>query len=73
MRFPDYERRRLLLILAALGLLAYLPALALPLLSDDYTQIWLGRRYGPVSGWRDLALDALYRCRATSILLTHWT
>jgi hypothetical protein len=73
MRFPDYDARHFLVILVSLGVLAYLPALTLPLLSDDYTQIWLGRKYGPSSGWRDLALDPLYRCRATSILLTYWT
>lgn len=58
---------------AGLCLLAYARALSLPLISDDYLQIQLGRDYGPVSGWARLAADALYRCRATSILLTHWT
>ncbi len=73
MRFPDYDARHSSVILVFLAVLPYLRALILPLLSDDYTQIWLGRKYGPSSGWRDLALDPLYRCRATSILLTHWT
>ena len=58
---------------AVLCLLAYARALTLPLISDDYLQIQLGRDYGPVSGWANLAADALYRCRATSILITHWT
>jgi len=62
-----------LAISALLCLLAYGRALSLPLISDDYSQIQLGRDYGPVSGWANLAADALYRCRATSILLTHWT
>ncbi len=59
--------------LALLCLLTYGRALTLPLISDDYLQIQLGRDYGPASQWGALAADALYRCRATSILLTHWT
>src|SRR6185503_5178495 len=59
-------------LLGALCLLAYLPALSLPLIGDDYLQIQLGRDYGPVSGWPALAQDALYRCRATSLALTYW-
>jgi hypothetical protein len=58
---------------AVLCLLAYSRALALPLISDDYLQIQLGRDYGPSGGWQNLAADALYRCRATSILITYWT
>jgi hypothetical protein len=58
---------------ACLCLLAYARSLSLPLISDDYLQIQLGRDYGPVSAWANLAQDALYRCRATSILMTHWT
>ncbi|MEO8368794.1 MAG: hypothetical protein ABI806_06315 [Candidatus Solibacter sp.] len=58
---------------AVLCLLAYSRALALPLISDDYLQIQLGRDYGPFSNWHNLAADALYRCRATSILITYWT
>ena len=56
---------------AGLALLAYAPFLSLPLISDDYIQIFLSRAYGPVSGWRDLAQDVLYRSRATSLVLTH--
>lgn len=59
--------------LAVLALLMYLPALSLPLIADDYIQISLSREYGHVGGWANLAADALYRCRATSLLLTHWT
>lgn len=60
-------------VLAALCLAAYAPFLSLPPISDDYIQIELGYRYGPVSHWGQLAQDALYRCRATSIVLTYWT
>ncbi len=59
--------------LAALAVLPYLRSVALPPISDDYLQIGLARQYGPVSGWHDLASDALYRCRATSLVFTHWT
>ncbi len=59
--------------LSLLAVLTYLPVLTQPFLSDDYIQIHLGRFYGPVSAWPALAADALYRCRATSIILTHWT
>jgi hypothetical protein len=58
-------------ILAALAVLAYAPFLPLPLISDDYLQIYLGRQFGPVEGWRALADDVLYRSRATSLLLTY--
>ncbi len=59
--------------LAALAILAYARALTLPLISDDYLQIALARQYGPVSGWKAVAADALYRCRETSLILTWWT
>lgn len=62
-----------LLGLAAVAIIPYLRALGLPLIADDYVQIWLGRRFGPVDGWPALAADALYRCRATSLVLTYWT
>ncbi|MFN7925649.1 MAG: hypothetical protein U0Q16_36450 [Bryobacteraceae bacterium] len=59
--------------MAALCIAAYGRAIALPFISDDYIQIRLAREYGPVSGWWQLAGDALYRCRATSLVLTYWT
>lgn len=62
-----------LCLLSALAVLTYWPMLNLPLVSDDYIQITRSRQYGPVSGWGDLLADALYRCRATSLVLTHWT
>ena len=72
---PSKLRLRLVvgLGLIALAVTAYIPAQLLPLIADDYVQINLGRKYGPVSAWGDLAADALYRCRATSLILTHWT
>ena len=60
-------------VLAVLATLPYLPVFVQPFLSDDYVQIDLGRRYGPVSSWGHLFADPLYRCRATSIVMTYWT
>jgi len=60
-------------VLAALAILSYTVILDQPFISDDYLQIALGRQYGPVSGWTDLAGDALYRARATSLVITYWT
>jgi hypothetical protein len=59
--------------LVVLAIVAYVPAQLLPLIADDYVQINLGRKYGPMSAWSDLAGDALYRCRATSLVITYWT
>jgi len=56
-----------------LSIVIYLPFLALPLLPDDYLQVTLARKYGPVSAWGALAEDPLYRSRATSLILTYWT
>ena len=56
-----------------LGLVTYLPFLTLPPLPDDYFQAELAKRYGPISAWRDLLADPLYRCRATSLIVTYWT
>ena len=59
-----------LFLLALLAFLPYLPALKLPFIADDYLQISLARRFVEPSGWAALASDALYRCRATSLLMT---
>jgi hypothetical protein len=63
----------MLFCVTALSLMTYGRALRLPFISDDYIQIQLGRDYGPVAGWPALFHDALYRCRATSLVLTYWT
>jgi hypothetical protein len=63
----------LLLALAVLSTLPYLRSLALPMISDDYLQVDLARKYGPVSSWPALVADPLYRCRSTSLVLTYWT
>ena len=51
--------------LAAVAILAYLPTLHQPLLEDDYHQISLANRLGPISGWSELAHDPAFRLRAT--------
>lgn len=59
--------------LAAIALLATVPywrSLSLPPIEDDYIQVWLGRIYGAPEQWPALLADPLYRCRATSIVLT---
>ncbi|MEO8598099.1 MAG: hypothetical protein ABI759_32565 [Candidatus Solibacter sp.] len=55
---------------ALLSVAAYGWALALPFIADDYLQITLGKQYGPPWKWGALAADPLYRCRATSLVLT---
>jgi len=64
---------RMLAALAALAVLTYLPVFVQPFVSDDYIQIHLARKYGPASGWAELAADPLYRCRSTSLLMTCFT
>ena len=61
------------LLIVLLSVAIYLPFLTIPLLPDDYLQVTLARTYGPVSAWGALAEDPLYRSRATSLILTHWT
>ena len=58
--------------IAILAFLAYARALWLPFIADDYEQIQKSRDYGPVSNWSALAHDVLYRCRATSLIMTLW-
>jgi hypothetical protein len=57
-------------LIALAASLPYWRSLGLPPIEDDYVQIWLGRIYGAPSQWGDLFADPLYRCRATSIVLT---
>ena len=72
--YPSFRYGILLFaLLAVLATLPYVPVFVQPFLSDDYVQIDLGRKYGPVSAWANLLADPLYRCRATSIVMTHWT
>ena len=67
------KRIFLIALLGILAVIPYIPVFVQPFLSDDYIQLDLGRKYGPVAAWESLIADPLYRCRATSIVLTHWT
>ncbi len=60
-----------LLVLAALVLLAYAPALTQPLIEDDYPNIVLAQHYGPPAGWPQMFHDAVFRLRATTWLLMY--
>jgi hypothetical protein len=63
----------LLIAVTVLSLLTYGRSLGLPFIADDYIQIGLARDYGHFRNWGALLGDALYRCRATSLVLTYWT
>jgi hypothetical protein len=63
------ERRRtllLLLALAALAVLAYLPTLAQPFIEDDYWNISLSWKLGQLSAWHEM-MASEFRPRITSI------
>jgi hypothetical protein len=60
------------LVVSFASVIVYWRAMTLPLISDDYLVLWLARSYGEPGGWAGLAGDALYRCRATFMVLTHF-
>jgi hypothetical protein len=62
----------ILVILAALAILAYLPVFHQPLIQDDYPNLEQARLYGPVSGWPAMFSDGIFRYRATFYVLTYW-
>lgn len=49
-----------LLALAGLALLAYLPALTQPFIADDFVNLWKARQYAPISGWKALSADPIH-------------
>ena len=55
----------MLVILALLAIVAYLPTLWQPLLEDDYPHLTLAQHYGDPANWRDLAAHP-FRFRATA-------
>ncbi|MCI0660014.1 MAG: hypothetical protein L0220_02965 [Acidobacteria bacterium] len=65
------EKFIILLVIAALAILTYLPALTQPFISDDYPNIRLALEYGPISGWEKMAEDSVQRVRATSFILMY--
>ena len=58
-----------LIVLVTLAVLAYLPALRLPFIVDDYHQIALARDFA-AQGWTPLFLNPNLRSRATYMLLS---
>ncbi len=52
-----------------LCVVAYLPSLSLPLLEDDYANIWMAEHYGPVAAAPLMFHDEIARVRAT----VYWT
>jgi hypothetical protein len=65
------EKAAALLILAALAIVAYLPILTQPFISDDYPGIRHSLYYGPISGWKYMANDPVERPRATTFVLSY--
>ncbi len=65
-------RRRhtaILVVLAALAILAYLPVFRQPLIQDDYPNIEQAREFGPPSGWPAMLADGTFRYRVTFYLV----
>lgn len=58
--------------LAALAVLAYLPALSLPFISDDFVNIDKALTYVPQSGWQALAQDPVHLYRPLFLGPTYW-
>lgn len=56
---------RVLLVLALLCIVAYLPALKQPFIEDDYPHITLAQHYGNPANWKELAVHP-FRFRATA-------
>ena len=66
---PFLSTRWRICVLAALAIIAYLPALRLPFIVDDYHQIPLARQFA-AQGWMPLLLNASLRSRATYMILS---
>jgi hypothetical protein len=62
----------ILLLLAALAILAYLPVFHQPLIQDDYPNLEQARLYGPVSAWPTMLADGVFRYRVTFYLVLYW-
>ena len=66
---PCDTSTRLILILLVLSICAYLPALRLPFISDDYGEIPLARQHA-AEGWTPLWYNTDLRARATYMFLS---
>src|SRR5215475_9233800 len=60
-----------LFIIAVLAIVAYLPTITQPFISDDYPGIKRSLSYGPISGWEALAKDSVERPRATTFIFSY--
>lgn len=58
--------RLALALLALLAALAYGPMLRIPLLEDDYPNLWQSLNYGSRAGFSEMFHDPVFRLRATS-------
>src|SRR5436305_3246849 len=58
-------RTRVLILLALLCVMAYLPALRQPFIEDDYPHIAIAQHLGDPANWRELAAHP-FRFRATA-------
>ena len=65
------ERAAPLFIIAVLAIVAYLPTLTQPFISDDYPGIKRSLSYGRISGWEALAKDPVERPRATTFIFSY--
>jgi hypothetical protein len=66
---PSLSARERIAILLTLAIAAYLPALRLPFIADDYTQIPLARHFAS-EGWIPLLHEVNLRARATYMLMS---
>ena len=66
------EKAAPLFVLAVLAIVAYLPTLTQPFISDDYPNIRMALVYGPISGWEALANDLAHRPRAITVIFPYW-
>lgn len=66
---PTLSARERIIILLTLAIVAYLPALHLPFIADDYTQIPLARHFA-AEGWIPLLHEVNLRSRATYMLMS---
>jgi hypothetical protein len=64
------ERAAQLFIIAVLAIVAYLPTLTQPFISDDYPGIKRSLSYA-ISGWEALAKDPVERPRATTFIFSY--
>src|SRR5262245_1067206 len=64
------ERAAPLFIIAVLAIVAYLPTLTQPFISDDYPGIKRSLSYS-ISGWEALAKDPVERPRATTFIFSY--